>query len=194
VAALGAMWPVEALLPATRLARLRQWSSTNLDNLRLWPAGHPVEALVTSAFVPQETAWVWPFMAVSAFAAVQALGGWRAVAVLGGVHVGATLVTEAMVWWRIHHGALSHSAAHMVDTGPSYLVVAAMTIALGCARPVWARAVWAVLLVVAAPDLLDGIGSGDAAPVGHVLSFLVGLGVVFGHHWRRRVAPAPAVP
>ncbi|MGV9263425.1 rhomboid-like protein [Kitasatospora sp. NPDC003701] len=200
VAVLTAMWPVLWLLPAEQVLALREWASTNLDNLRPWPAGHPVESLAVSVFVPQSTVWVWPFFALSVFAVVSALGARRAVAALALAHVGATGVTEALVWWRIEHGSLPATEAHVLDTGPSYVVVAALAVAIGRARPVWSRVVWLVMLLVAAPDLLSGIGDGEVSAVGHVLAFTAGLAVAGAHRLglppvaRRAVLAAPPAP
>ncbi|MFE0178765.1 rhomboid-like protein [Streptomyces sp. NPDC059002] len=185
VAALAVACPVEELLPPDRLDRLLQWSSTNLANLHLWPQGHPVEALVVSAFVPQDSVWIWPLLALSTYTVVSLLGAGRTVALLALVHVGVTAATETMVWWRIHHGSLPPSDAYLLDTGPSYLVVAAMAVAMCRARQVWIRLVWLVLLGVAAPGLLDGITDGDCSAIGHVLAFTAGLTVVWTHRQRR---------
>jgi len=137
-----------------------------------------VEAFVASAFIPQQSAGVWPFFALSLFSVVALLGARRAVLVLAGVHIGVSVATEGLVWWRIHHGTLPASDAHMWDTGPSYLVVAALTIAIATARPVWLRVVWAVCLAGAAPGLLEGIDHADYTAIGHVLSFALGIVVV----------------
>ena len=193
VAALAVMWPVQELLAPGPLNTLREWASTNLANLRLPPAGHPVAALVVSAFVAQASAWVWPLLALSTFTAVSALGARRAVALLALVHVGVTLLTEGLVWWRIHHGSLPASEAHTLDTGPSYLVVAAMAVAVACARPLWLRGVWLVLLAVVAPHLLAGLSQGSFDAVGHLTAFSVSLVAVGAHGYRRRrLSPAPA--
>ncbi|MFF1901996.1 rhomboid-like protein [Kitasatospora sp. NPDC058218] len=181
VAVLTAMWPVLRLLPPEQVRALREWASTNLDNLRPWPSGHPVEALTVSVFVPQSTVWVWPLFALSVFAVVSVLGARRAVAALALAHVAATGLTEALVWWRIEHGSLPAAEAHVLDTGPSYVVVAALAVAIGRARPVWSRAVWLVMLAVAAPDLLSGIGDGEVSAVGHVLAFAAGLAIAGAH-------------
>ncbi|MEV6975019.1 rhomboid-like protein [Kitasatospora sp. NPDC093806] len=181
VAVLAAMWPVLRLLPPERVLALREWASTNLDNLHPWPSGHPVESLAVSAFVPQSTVWVWPFFALSVFAVVSALGARRAVASLALAHVTATALTEALVWWRIEHGSLPATEAHVLDTGPSYVVVAALTVAVARARPVWSRAVWLLMLAVAAPDLLSGLGDGEVSAVGHVLAFAAGLAIAAAH-------------
>lgn len=175
-AALAVVGKVEELISADRLHRLLDWSSTNLHNLR--PAGHPAEAFVASAFVPQESAGVWPFFALSLFSVVAALGARRTVVLLASVHVGVSVVTEGLVWWRIHQGSLPGSLAYDWDTGPSYLVVTAMVVAIGRARRTWVRLVWAVALAGATPSLLEGIGGGDYTAIGHVLSFAVGLIVV----------------
>lgn len=174
---------VEKTISADRLRRLMDWCSTNLANIR--PSGHPIEAFIASAFIPQESAGVWPFFALSVFSVVAVLGAQRTVLLLGCVHIGVSMVTEGLVWWRIHHGTLPWSDTHMWDTGPSYLVVAALTIAIGVARPVWLRVVWALCLAGAAPSLLEGIDHADYTAIGHVLSFSIGLVVVL----RMRLAP-----
>lgn len=173
---LAVVGTVEARISEDQLRRLMDWSSTNLDNLR--PAGHPAEAFVVSAFVPQESAGVWPLFALSVFSVVAALGARRAVVLLASVHVGVSIVTEGLVWWRIHQGSLPGSEAHDWDTGPSYLVVTAMVVAIGCARRTWVRLVWAVALAGATPSLLEGIEGGDYTAIGHLLSSAVGLAVV----------------
>lgn len=167
---------VEERISVDRLRVLMDWCSTNLANIR--PSGHPIEAFVASAFIPQESAGVWPFFALSLFTVVAVLGARRAVLLLGGVHVGVSMATEGLVWWRIHHGTLPGSDAHMWDTGPSYLVVTALTFAIAFAKPLWLRLVWAVCLVGAAPSLLEGIDHADYTAIGHVLSFSIGLIVV----------------
>jgi hypothetical protein len=176
VATLAFVGKVEEQVSADRLQRLMDWSSTNLDNLR--PSGHPAEAFVASAFVPQESAGVWPVLALSLFSVVAALGARKAVLLLAAVHIGVSVVTEGLVWWRIRHGSLPGSEAHDWDTGPSYLVVAAMVVAIACARQMWVRVVWASALVAAAPSLLQGIEDGDYTAIGHMLSFAIGLAVV----------------
>ena len=59
---------VEDTIPTERMRQLMDWCSTNLANIR--PGGHPVEAFVASAFIPQESAGVWPFFALSLFSVV----------------------------------------------------------------------------------------------------------------------------
>ncbi|MFJ4793890.1 rhomboid-like protein [Kitasatospora purpeofusca] len=196
VAALAAMWPVLHLLPSERVHALRTWASTDLGNLHLWPEGHPIESLTVSVFVPQDTIWVWPVFALSLFAVVGALGARRAVASVALVHVAATALTEGLVWWRIEHGSLPAEAAHAMDTGPSYVVVTALTLAATRARPAWSRAVWLLMLAVAAPALLAGLPDGDTAAVGHLVSLLAGLALAAAHRFglpplRRRTPAAP---
>ncbi|NUR32267.1 MAG: hypothetical protein HOV83_41545, partial [Catenulispora sp.] len=165
VAALVVVGKVEERISEDRLQRLLDWASTNLDNLR--PSGHPAEAFVASAFIPQESAGVWPLFALSLFSVVAVLGARKAVLLLASVHVGVSVVTEGLVWWRIHHGSLPASEAHDWDTGPSYLVVAAMVVAIGCSRQIWVRLLWAAALAAAAPSLLQGIEDADYTAIGH---------------------------
>jgi hypothetical protein len=185
VVALTVAAVVEDTITADRLRRLMDWCSTNLANIR--PGGHPVEAFVASAFIPQESAGVWPFFALSLFSVVAALGARKTVLVLGGVHIGVSLATEALVWLQIHRGTRPWSDERMWDTGPSYLVVTALAIAIATARPLWLRLVWALCLAGAAPSLLEGIDHADYTAIGHVLSFSVGVVVVL----RTRRANSP---
>ena len=183
---------VEDTISPAQLRRLMDWCSTNLANIR--PSGHPVEAFVASAFIPQESAGVWPFFALSLFTVAAVLGARRTVLLLGGVHIGVSMVTEGLVWWRIHHGTLPWSDAHMWDTGPSYLVVTALTIAIAVARPLWLRVVWALCLAGAAPSLLEGIDHADYTAIGHVLSFSIGLIVVLRMRHAPRAVALEVVP
>ncbi|GAA2018605.1 hypothetical protein GCM10009839_13500 [Catenulispora yoronensis] len=185
VATLAIVGKVEERISADRLQRLMGWASTNLDNLR--PAGHPAEAFVASAFVPQESAGVWPLFALSVFSVVAVLGARKAVMLLAAVHIGVSIVTEGLVWWRIHQGSLPSSEAHDWDTGPSYLVVAAMVVAIGCARQLWVRVLWAIALAGATPSLLQNIEDADYTAIGHILSFSIGLTVVIHMRYTRRV-------
>lgn len=185
VVALTAATVVEDTISSDQLRRLMDWCSTNLENLK--PSGHPVEALAASAFLPQESAGVWLLFALSLFSVVSVVGARKAVLLLGGVHIGVSVVTEGLVWWQIHHGARPWSDERIWDTGPSYLVVTALAFAIFVAKPLWLRLIWAGCLLAAAPSLLQGIGHADFTAVGHVLSFSIGLAVVLRLRTRRAV-------
>ena len=145
------------------------WCSTNLSVL----AWHPIPALVASAFLTEHASgwrW-WPFVVLGVATMARTSGVRVTAAVLFAVHVLATLASEAILALRIDHGAASSTQRLLVDVGPSYLVVAALVIAViepGSGR--WWRLACAAALAVLAPSLLDGLTSWQVAPVGHLIS------------------------
>lgn len=157
----------------------QQWSSTNLDNLQT----HPVPALVLSGVVTDGSGIVWAGPAFLAlWAACRVLGTRRAVAVVVAVHVVATLVSEGIVWLRIRSGAEEESARAILDVGPSYVVVAALVVAVlhgGRRERILGAAVFGVL----ASSLFGGLADWDVAAVGHCCSIV--LAVVLGAALRR---------
>ena len=103
---------VTALLITTALKRrsrfsggqLERYVSTNLDNLRV----APVRALVGSALVLQDDAWLVPTAAAgfTVGALEYRVGAARTAGIGVAGHVLPTLVTQAGVWWGIRRGWL----------------------------------------------------------------------------------------
>jgi hypothetical protein len=158
---------------ATRRAWVA-WTSTNLTNLR----HHPVPSLVTSAFVIEDgDPSGWAVLAAAGLVALAwRLGVWRTLAVVGAAHVLGTLISEGVVAWRIHQGALPAAARDLVDVGPSYVVVAALVGAVAVG-PWPARLVGAGGFAVLAPSLFGGLTEFEVAAVGHVCSIVIGAGL-----------------
>lgn len=175
-----------ALLPPAEASAVRQWASTNLVNLRHDPLG----SLVVSAFIPGEQAIAWPFLiAMALFGANRVLGNWRSAIVCATGHVLGTLVSEGIAAYRIEVGLLPESAAHIIDIGPSYVVVAAITVAV--LHGTWlVRAMAAVdlLALIFFGGIFDGLGSFEVSAVGHTTSIVVAavLGSIL--MWRVRAA------
>src|ERR1700735_2619629 len=116
-----------ALLPDHDRAALLQWASTNVHNLQHDPVG----CMIISAFFPDGSARAWPaLIALALFGANRALGNWRAAAVCVGRHVGGALGREGILDYRVAPGTLPASSRHILDVGPSYVVVAAIAAAI----------------------------------------------------------------
>lgn len=159
--------------------RWLDWLSTSVANLTEPPfTGHPVSALVGSAFVIEDGhPFAWAVLAASGLAALSwRLGPWRALAVVATAHVLATAVSEGIVGRRVQQGALPDTARHLIDVGPSYVVVAALIGAL-VAGPRACRVVGALGFAVLAPSLFGGLTELDVAAVGHVCSVVLGAGL-----------------
>lgn len=155
-------------------AQVRESLSTNAANL----ADHPVNALLGSAFVldPVGDGLVPTALAVVGVAVClgvleREVGPWRAagVAVVG--HVGATLVTAAV----ISSGVYRTDLTDVVDVGVGYVAFTAAG-AITVLGPVVVRVPWLALLV-AFP--LSGAEWSGAVPefavVGQVAAVLIGL-------------------
>jgi hypothetical protein len=156
---------------------VRDWSSTNVGNLR----AHPIGALVASAFIASESPLAWPLLVGLGMVGADSLLGWRrSLALLVSAHVLGTLVSEGTVAWQVAHGALAREALNQDDVGPSYIVVCALTLALlygwvGDA-PTWVRivrpAAGLVGLLALREDLVAGLSHVEVAAVGHAVSML----------------------
>lgn len=173
--------------PADRAA-LRDWASTNVANL----GDHPVGSLLLSAFLTPDHPLAWPTLAAMAlYSSDRVLGPARSALACGAAHLVGTLVSEGIVAWRVHTGALPATARHLEDIGPSYVVVAGLTIALIAAS--WPRRAAALVgFVVLWPYLFTGLTRWDVSAVGHLVSVTLGTAAAgLGYLGsRRRVAPA----
>jgi hypothetical protein len=175
---------IYALLSPGRQAAWTGWASTNVHNLSHDPLG----SLVASAFVTQGSAWAWPVLiALAMFGANGVLGNWRTVVLCATAQVIGTLVSEGIVGYRVSRGLLPAADRHLIDVGPSYVVVSAIMVALLYGS--WlARAAAALdlALLVFVGDIFGGLSSLDVAAVGHLTAMIVG--VVGGSLlvWQRR--------
>jgi hypothetical protein len=185
--AVGVAELVYILLSRHDQAALLRWASTNVHNL-----GHdPVGCLIASAFFPSEFLWAWPaVIALAMFGACKVLGNWRTAVVCAAAHVIGTLVSEGIVAYRISHGDLPASDKFITDVGPSYVVVAAIAVAIlfggWLGRP---AAVLDLALLVFVGDIFSGLGQLNVSAVGHLTALLVG-GLLGGLLlWRMRLRP-----
>ena len=151
-------------------ATFTDWASTNVANLE----PEPVLPLLLSAFVAPGYLLTWPVLiALALFGANRAVGNARIALVCLAAHVIGTLVSEGIVAYRVDAGQLSAASRHLTDVGPSYVVVAAVVVAL--ALGTWlARALAAVDLVILVfpGDIFGGLSQLDVAAVGHLTAML----------------------
>jgi len=161
---------VYILLDPGAQATLTGWASTNVANLE----HEPVLPLLLSAFVAPGYLLTWPVLiALALFGANRAVGNARIALVCLAAHVIGTLVSEGIVAYRVDAGQLSAASRHLTDVGPSYVVVAAVVVAL--ALGTWlARVLAAVDLVILVfpGDIFGGLSQLDVAAVGHLTAML----------------------
>jgi hypothetical protein len=164
---------VTALLGSHRAAALRLWASTNVVNL----LHHPISALVLSAFLASESPVAWLVLITFVMlGANKALGNLRLVLVCTAGHVIGTMVSEGIVAYRINHGTLASSSAHILDIGPSYVVVAAIgAVAVFGSWPARAGAVTVLATLIFAGHIFAGLTSLDVAAVGHLTAIATGV-------------------
>ena len=185
-----------AALSGQGQAALVRWASTSVDNLE----HDPVLSLVASAFLPVESLAVWPaLIALAMFGANRVLGNRRTVMVCGAAQVAGTLISEGIVAYRVHAGALPAADRYLVDIGPSYVVAAAIAVVLLRGSKLARAAALADLAVlVFAGHIFAGLGQLEVAAVGHVTALTVGAvagGALLWKRYRRlpwpREAPQP---
>lgn len=164
------------LLGASARAAFLAFATTSVSNL----VRDPVGCLAASAFVTggdfRGTLGWLPLIAVALAGAVRAAGTWRAVGVAAAGHIIGTLVSQGIVAWRVSSGGLPGSYWHMTDVGPSYVVVAALTLALVLAPWRWRLASAAGMLLLVFPgQIFSGLTSLDVAAVGHAIAITTAL-------------------
>ena len=145
--------------------------STNLHHL----AEDPLHVLFSSALWIDGGSWFAYFVLFNLFhvPAERWLGTlrWLGVAVLA--HVGATYLSEGVLYWAIQHGDAPARAVNTLDVGVSYAlagVVAVLTYRI--ARPWRWLYLAGVLAVYAAPLLFSEV---TFTEVGHLSAVLIGL-------------------
>lgn len=162
------------------------WSSTSVPNLD----HHPVGCLVASAFFPTSFLIAWPaVIALAMFAATSVLGSWRTALTCAAGHVAGTVVSEGIVAYRVAHGSLPPADRFLLDVGPSYVVMAAIAVALLYGR--WlARAAAAIDLVVLifVGQIFAGLSRLEVAALGHLTALITGAvtATSFVGHRRRK--------
>jgi hypothetical protein len=177
-----------ALLSPHAQVSVVSWASTSVANLERDPIG----CLVFSAVVTGGTSWAWPvLLAVALVAAVHVAGNRRTIVACVAGHVVGSLVSEGIVAYRVHTGALPPAYRHLTDVGPSYVVVAALVLALahgwrysgwrysGCRSrktgTQWRARIAAALdlaILIFAGNIFGGLSTLEVAAVGHVTAMV----------------------
>jgi hypothetical protein len=160
-----------AVVPPRAWSAVAGWASTSVVNLE----HHPVGSLVASAFVAEGAQYAWPLLiALAMFGANRALGNVRTIVVCAAGQVIGTLVSEGIVAYRVDQAALPVSYRHLLDIGPSYVVVAAIAAAvIAGSGPARAAAVLDFALLVFPGRIFSGLGDLDVAAVGHLTALVV---------------------
>ncbi|MEU2931070.1 rhomboid-like protein [Streptomyces sp. NPDC007251] len=151
------------------------WASTNLANM----GDHPVEALITSAFLFGADPWAClrsiAFAGVILAFLVIRFGNMRAVALIAAGQVLGTLVSEGLLAARITAGQADPALRATLDVGPSYVIVSALAaVAVAGARR-WHRWTALAALAVRAPHTTSGLTTLGVTPVGHVTALSTGM-------------------
>jgi hypothetical protein len=174
---------VYAHLGAHAQGMVAAWASTSVANLEHDPVG----TLIASAFIGQGDDIAWPaLIALTLFPANHALGNARiAVTCLAGNVVGS-LISEGIIAYRVDVGQLPLSYRHLIDVGPSYVVMAAVAAALICGGWVARISAGFVLgILVFIGDIFAGLSALDVAAVGHLTSAATGIACVAAIRFRR---------
>ena len=178
---------IYALLPGRDRAALLAWASTSVHNLE----HHPVGCLVASAFFPTSFLLAWPaVIALAMFAATSVLGAWRTALTCAAGQLVGTVVSEGIVAYRVADGSLPPADRFLLDVGPSYVVMAAIAVALLYGG--WlARAAAAVdlVLLIFIGQIFAGLSRLELAPVGHLTALITGAmaATIFVWHQRRQL-------
>ena len=183
---------VYVLLSPSARAALTGWASTSVANLEHEPVG----PLVLSAFVGPGYLLVWPVLiALALFGANRALGNVRTALICAAGHVIGTVVSEAIVAYRVDAGQLPVADRYLVDVGPSYVVVSAIVIAVVCGT--WPARVAATLdfaVLVFGGHIFAGLSHLDVSAVGHLTAMVTAAaGVTLIRARTGRPVPAASV-
>lgn len=144
--------------------------STNLHHL----AEDPVRVLITSAFWLPGGGWIAYFVLYNIFhvPAERWLGTVRWLGVVAIAHVGATYISEGVLYWAIRHGRASASAIYTLDVGVSYGLAGVIAVLTYRIAAPWRYLYGVGVLVVAALPLTAGPTFTD---IGHFTAALLGL-------------------
>jgi hypothetical protein len=150
--------------------RILERHSTNLHYL----SQQPVRVLITSAFYIAGGGWWFYFVLYNIFhvPAERWLGTRRWLAVLLIAHVGATYISEGVLYWAIQHGMAPEKARFTLDYGVSYALAGIEAVLVYLIAKPW-RYVYLVGLL-----FFYGLGvvqSRDFTSIGHFTAVLLGL-------------------
>lgn len=144
--------------------------STNLHEL----SHNPIRVLISSALWIDGGHW-WPYLILYNLFHVPAerwLGTLRWLAVAAVSHVGATYISQSIVYFEIRHGTAPASDAFIPDIGVSYALAGVEAVLTYLIAAPWRYLYIAALLAYYGDALIDGRTFTD---VGHFTALLLGL-------------------
>ena len=176
LAAFAVVTVTDAVLPARSRTAVAAWASTSVANLE----HHPVGSLLLSAFIAGGSATAWPVLiALALFGANRAVGSLRLAVVCVAGHVIGTLMSEGIVAYRVDAGLLPVSSRHLLDVGPSYVVVSAAVLALAFgSRPARLASAADLAVLIAVGRIFAGLTGLSVAAVGHATAIAVAVAAV----------------
>lgn len=144
--------------------------STNLHHLQ----EDPLRVLLTSAFWLAGGGWPLYFVVYNIFhvPAERWLGTLRWLIVVVTAHVGATYLSEGVLYWAIQHGHARPSAAYTLDVGVSYGLAGVVAVLTYRISKPWRFVYLAGVIVFFGVPLLS---SPNFTDVGHFTAVLIGL-------------------
>ena len=144
--------------------------STNLHQL----ATDPVRVLIASTLWLDGGSWFSCLVLYSVFQAPAErwLGTVRWFLVVAVAHVGATYLSEGVLYWGIQHGRAPRSAVNTLDVGVSYALAGAQAVLTYRIAAPWRYLYVAVVLLWYGAALVSGRTFTD---VGHFSAALLGL-------------------
>lgn len=144
--------------------------STNLHHLR----EDPWRVLVTSAFWLAGGPWASYLLLYNIFhvPAERWLGTLRWAAVCVIAHVGATYLSEGVLYWAIRHGDAPASSVNTLDVGVSYALAGVTAVLVYRIAPPW-RYLYAAGVVVF--FLVPVVTNRTFTDVGHLSAALIGF-------------------
>lgn len=174
---------IMAIIPDHAQLAIVGAASTNITHL----SSDPLFVLPASAFIDVDNGWLWVPLTLTLLGGLETRLGWRRVLVtVFAAHVAASLISEGLLLARMAWHVVPQSAASMLDVGPSYVLLAAVTGALLIGS--WRLRVAAVLFgALIIPSSLEGISRLDMSAVGHVCAMAIGglLTLAYGAVTRR---------
>ena len=144
--------------------------STNLHEL----SRRPVRVLIASAFWLDGGGWFGCFLLYNLFhvPAERWLGTWRWLGVVASAHVGATYLSQGVLYWAVRHGTAPADAVDTLDVGVSYALAGVQAVLVYRIAPPWRWYYLAAVLLWYGSALVHGRTLTD---VGHLTAALLGL-------------------
>ena len=144
--------------------------STNLHHL----AEDPIRVLFSSAFWLEGGGWLGYLVLFTIFHATAErwLGTWRWLCVVVIAHVGATYLSEGVLYEGIRHGYVDSSAANTLDVGVSYGLAGIVGVLVYLIAKPWRYVYLAGALIFYAVPLIFAT---NFTAVGHMSALLLGL-------------------